>query len=824
MARGLVRDEATADDLVQDAVGVVVARRAPIGDLRAFLAGTVRRLASRSWRSETRRQHREAAVAKPGDAELPGVDELAEQIDTLRVVMEELRGLPPAQQRVVSLCYLESLDAAEIARREGTSPSTVRAHLARGLQTLRDRLDRRSGSRGAWCAVLGPFAGVEVVLTATSGTATSASLTSSTSATSAASGIVGAVGAAGVAAVMLKPLTLIAIPAVLAGAWYLDSDRRAAATEVAGSNDRIGAAAELQLDSDHASQTISGAPTRTASALTNATAAESSLARVEGSVVDALTGEPVPYLDLVLVQGQPTQEGTFPSVSVRTDLHGHFDDPFAELRAGKVEVLVLDSHGGSLARPQQEKLTFPFEAPIEARVGPTFRLELPESDPRSTGFQTVRYIVDDDRLPQSSLLAQVRHNEGPWVRFSTQVLDLEGHGPWALEITNGSGTRRGTTNVHRKSGIEPQAIRFEFDDLGAIEFELSTTGRDSVAHAHVDVWSSEERAGESSRVVLDPVQDTDERLGVLEFLAPGRYSWSFGSGPNEFRDQVDVFGGETTTVRLDPHGLGRLFSTHVLIDASEVSDLDPSHWNGFVVNEADASIYFPATPIRHEDDPEGFLRIEFEGLAEGHWTVGMQPGDAFEVTPKNVSIGHDLPIPTVRVQPAASRVDVRLSVLDAVTGEPLERAEAFYVLGVTETGNFDTDERPILGPKSFPANQEATLFVRAPGYRAQVVLLLPSRDGERVEVLLDKGWANRVIVIDPRTMDLLEGVPVRVDGVHVGDTNERGMYWIEGEGPPKTIEVGIEDPSLTGPGRPIEGSIAPGRDPLKGWVFAASRR
>ena len=41
--------------------------------------------------------------------------------------------------------------------REGSSPSTVRAHLTRGLAALRERLDRRAGGRDAWCAVLAPL-------------------------------------------------------------------------------------------------------------------------------------------------------------------------------------------------------------------------------------------------------------------------------------------------------------------------------------------------------------------------------------------------------------------------------------------------------------------------------------------------------------------------------------------------------------------------------------------------------------------------------------------------------------------------------------------
>ena len=52
----------------------------------------------------------------------PAADECAERIDTLQLVLAELRELPPAQQRTLSLHFLDDLDVAAIAAREVVAP------------------------------------------------------------------------------------------------------------------------------------------------------------------------------------------------------------------------------------------------------------------------------------------------------------------------------------------------------------------------------------------------------------------------------------------------------------------------------------------------------------------------------------------------------------------------------------------------------------------------------------------------------------------------------------------------------------------------------
>ncbi|HVS19820.1 MAG TPA: hypothetical protein VMT18_14540, partial [Planctomycetota bacterium] len=53
--------------------------------------------------------------------------------------------------------YFEGRSAAAIAAASGVPASTVRARVARGLELLRERLDREKGSRAAWMALVAPL-------------------------------------------------------------------------------------------------------------------------------------------------------------------------------------------------------------------------------------------------------------------------------------------------------------------------------------------------------------------------------------------------------------------------------------------------------------------------------------------------------------------------------------------------------------------------------------------------------------------------------------------------------------------------------------------
>ncbi|MEM1450893.1 MAG: sigma-70 family RNA polymerase sigma factor [Planctomycetota bacterium] len=832
LARALVRDDASADDLVQDAMGVAIATRAPVRDLRAFLAGTVRRLAVRGRRSDVRRDRREHDRAvDDADRSLPGADELAERVDVLRVVLEELRELPPAQQRIVSLRYLDDLDAPEIARREGTSPSTVRSHLARGLAALRSRLDARSGGRESWCAVLAPWVipgapfapGPEGELPVPE----PAAGLPSAGAPVAATAVAGA-AAGGVLAMTLKMTALTLVPVALAGAWFASQGRDAAVDATIARP-----AAELEADVElvdvpevqaDARESVAVAPTPPD--LDGPLSAPSAVVeapdgtRIAGRVVDELTGEPVPFFSMTVVEAEPGADGSRRSVSVRTDAAGDFDEPFETLRAGAVEVLELDEHGGFFGPPRTTKLAFPFEEPIEVRVGPTFFLDVDALELDDEDRFTLQFALDDPSYRNRPIDADVREGHTPWARFSTRALELEGDGPWELELLHGEGLFRGRAEVTRKSGVEPRPVRFEVDPCGAIEFRLDHEGASEIAASRVDVWPLEDPE-DVTRVFLSSHLADGTARGRYRFADPGRYGWRFGIQGTGAEGEVDVHVGETASVVIGGESLGATFESSVLIDATALQGSDPSRWMTFVVREEDPTTGFMTSPRRVESDPEGFYRIELKSLLDGRWVVGVQVESGVDLTPGSVSVGPGDPPPTMVAKPGDPRVDVKVSAIDAATGDALRGIEAAFMASATDAGEFQRSPDGGLEPEELVAGRETLIMVRAPGYRARSYRHKPDRDGAKLEARLDRGWANRVVVIAPATMELVSGVTVVVDGEERGRTDGNGELWLEGDGPPESIEVGVGDSSIV----VVSSSSDFGEvDPILGYVFAVSLR
>jgi RNA polymerase sigma factor (sigma-70 family) len=129
---------ARADDLVQEAWLATLAGRAPRGSLRAWFAAILRNLARQGRRGEVRRRRREEAAARREG--LPGVDELAAKGELRRRLVEAVCALEEPYRSTVLLRFYGGLRAAEIARREQVSASTVRNRLRRALGMLRARL------------------------------------------------------------------------------------------------------------------------------------------------------------------------------------------------------------------------------------------------------------------------------------------------------------------------------------------------------------------------------------------------------------------------------------------------------------------------------------------------------------------------------------------------------------------------------------------------------------------------------------------------------------------------------------------------------------
>ncbi|MEM7305047.1 MAG: RNA polymerase sigma factor [Planctomycetota bacterium] len=156
-----------ADDLVQE-----VWRRAlespprHVRQVRGWLARVARNLAANRWRDEARRAERERGRA----SEPPAGDELAARFELHKELVDALDSLGQSYRETILLRYFDGLAPREIATRQGAPVATVKKRLRRGLEQLREALDKRhGGDRATWMSAV---AGLAAPVNGGGGTAT----------------------------------------------------------------------------------------------------------------------------------------------------------------------------------------------------------------------------------------------------------------------------------------------------------------------------------------------------------------------------------------------------------------------------------------------------------------------------------------------------------------------------------------------------------------------------------------------------------------------------------------------------------------------------
>jgi len=137
----LVRDQALAEEIVQDAFIAVHGRWARLRDHDSGLAYLRQAVVNRS-RSALR--HRAVVVRHAARESVrrdaPGAD-AATLVGARRdAVLDAMRALPDRQREVLALRYYLDLSEAEIADALGISRGAVKSHASRGSATLRSLL------------------------------------------------------------------------------------------------------------------------------------------------------------------------------------------------------------------------------------------------------------------------------------------------------------------------------------------------------------------------------------------------------------------------------------------------------------------------------------------------------------------------------------------------------------------------------------------------------------------------------------------------------------------------------------------------------------
>ena len=144
LLRRMGADPSVADDVAQDAFLAGFER---ITEFRGegTYAGWIKRIAARLYLRRFRRVSRVDFLAETPEPDAPlfgGEGDAAGRID----LDEALRALPAAERVCVSLCYGAGLSHAEAAEVTGAPLGTVKSHVKRGLDRLRQRLAPPSGA------------------------------------------------------------------------------------------------------------------------------------------------------------------------------------------------------------------------------------------------------------------------------------------------------------------------------------------------------------------------------------------------------------------------------------------------------------------------------------------------------------------------------------------------------------------------------------------------------------------------------------------------------------------------------------------------------
>jgi RNA polymerase sigma-70 factor (ECF subfamily) len=138
--RGLLRrmgaDPATADDVAQDAFLAAFERIAEFRGEGAF-AGWVKKIAARLYLRRFRKGVKLDLAAEPETEPEPS----HEAASNRRIDLDEaLKVLSPNERICVSLCYGGGLSHAEAAEALNAPLGTIKSHVKRGLDKLRERL------------------------------------------------------------------------------------------------------------------------------------------------------------------------------------------------------------------------------------------------------------------------------------------------------------------------------------------------------------------------------------------------------------------------------------------------------------------------------------------------------------------------------------------------------------------------------------------------------------------------------------------------------------------------------------------------------------
>lgn len=808
LALRLVRDAATADDLVQETLLAALERK-PDADrpVRPWLGRVLRNRAALRRRGERRRSEREERAARAET--LPSSEELVERADQQRRVVEAVMGLGDPYRSILLLRYYEGLEPRDIARRQGRPAGTVRSQLQRGHELLRAALDRANGGdRRAWCLALVPLAAEEAVAAGVSGASLVASLAAMNTPTK---------------------LSLAAVVAlVLATALYTQTPNTPEPERPDAP--ALAVVDELATPADLGPEPSPSVPTPRVELAGEPVVAPQPVAAalLSGIVVDPRTGEPLPEFRLDCVRDGEVVE------SVVTDDEGVFRTSERHA-AGPWTLRQIDHRGldrwwtfGGFATLEAEPTETELaawepgtEVRIEAAVGPTFAVQVVGPRELANDELELRLRSDAPMEPAWRARAPLRgEGDERWVRFHALLGRLpvansgQDDAKWRVVVRSRDGLLHGSARVPAVDDGVTRLVHVELAAAARVELVVRDRAGALVDPASVLVRKTDGGGFQYQYNDPDPIGDAIP----IEGLAPGTY---------EFRIHADGF--ERPELELELAG-GDVVRREVVLDrvrsAGPISGVMRSRTGTF---DQDTSLFLweegtgrslvikvewetrgteRVGVFAEEDVPAGTYR--FRPYTHGHWNWDGVP---WTVTPPMAGL-------ELTCLDDQATTDVYVHVLDARTGEPLDGFGFAWEIG-DQDASFMRDAKSPLLLDAVPLDSGLRWRVSAPGF---VGVICDQTDGElrgdglHVTAELVPGWARTVRALDDATGEPLANASVIVDGVELARTGPDGRATIELEGPPAQLQIALEGY------RAAEQSIADEGPTGETWMLEAELR
>lgn len=151
-SRKLSKSEDVALEIVQDVflkIWSVRGKLAEMDNFGGYLTRIVRNHSLNVIRQIARREKPtlNSSINADDFVDTTGFDITQQKLDyndTLRVLNEALDTLAPQQRKVYQLCHMEGLKYEEAAQKMGVSIETVRAHMKKALQKIREHFGKNA--------------------------------------------------------------------------------------------------------------------------------------------------------------------------------------------------------------------------------------------------------------------------------------------------------------------------------------------------------------------------------------------------------------------------------------------------------------------------------------------------------------------------------------------------------------------------------------------------------------------------------------------------------------------------------------------------------